>query len=146
MSSFNSIEIVEIFFKNTKYPDEVRDLISPFIRTGPLLISEFFEEDLSLELLCRARIKFITSLLQGEFAQKMISMEKHNICSRLVLLQKKLLDVMEELKKDKTISNFAEEWVFLSGPFNAENSELYKENKLTVLQLLQTQPEIFFAL
>jgi len=146
MSSFNSIEIVEVFFRNTDYPDEIRDLFSPFVLTGPLVISEFFQKDLNLELLCRARVKFVEYLLHGDFAQKMVLMNKHDVCSRLVLLQKRLLDMIEKLREDQTVSNFAEEWMFLSGRLNDENSELYTEGKLTFLQLLQTQPEIFFRL
>jgi len=149
--SVNSFEIVSIFFKNTNYSEEARDFLSPFILAGPLVIHEFIlERDLSLQLICEARLKFVEYLLDGDFIKNIDSTKKDEMISRLESSRDKLLEAIVLLRKDKIISTFIEEWTFSSGTgwvkLNDENTKRYADDVLTLIGLLKTQPEIFFAL
>lgn len=151
MSSFNSIEIVKVFFKNTGYSKEAENFLSPFILAGPIVIHEFIlKKELSLQIICEARLKFVEYLLGGDFIQSIGESKRESMRVRLELLQNKLIKTIELLKRDKTVAVFIDEWTLSSGSgfvrLNDENARRYTDDVLTLMELLNTQPEIFFAL
>ncbi|MEW6617065.1 MAG: hypothetical protein AB1333_01445 [Patescibacteria group bacterium] len=151
MSSFTSIEIVKVFFKNTGYSKEAEDVLSPFILSGPSVIHEFVSKnELSLQLICEAKVAFVDFLLSGDFLQSVGEVKRDDMRVRLESLRTELLQTISQLKKDKVVATFIEEWTFCSGNgwvrLNNENAKLYADNVLTLVGLLETQPEIFFAL
>lgn len=149
--SVNSIEIVRVFFQNTGYSKEVENFLSPFILAGPSVIHEFvLKKDFSLELICEARVTFIEFLLRGNFLQSGEEAKRENVRVRLELLRLELLHTIALFRRDRIMATFVEEWIFSSGSefvkLNDENSRLYSNDELSLIGLLETQPEIFFAL
>jgi|GEM_PF-2522826 len=149
--SVNSVEIVKVFFKNTGYSKEAEDFLYPFILSGPTVIHEFIlKNELTLQLICEAKVAFIDFLLRGTFLQNVKEIKRDEMRARLEALQEKLLNTIALLRRDETIATFVEEWTFCSGNrwmrLNDENAKRYADDILTLVGLLETQPEIFFAL
>lgn len=125
----------------------MRDAVKPFIEAAPKALADFLNKTVTLRVLADTKIAFVRYCLDNGFVEKMdgvTTLGGELIKSLFEGVIEMLGNVMKDVPAFLQAHGVTEDQVML-GPkvgLNAGNQAKYKAGKLTVAELLRTQPAV----
>jgi len=125
----------------------LREALKPFVEAAPTALAEFLDRPITLQVLVDTKIAFLRYCLGNGFVEKMdeaVGMGGDLIKSMFEGLIEMLADTLKDVPAFLKAQGVTEEQVMLSSKvgLSVDNQAQYKAGKLTVADVLRTQPAV----
>lgn len=140
-------EAVLVDQKFAAYPQEIQNVLRPFITASPEALASYLDKPVTLQGLAEAKIAFLRYCINdglGEKMAQMVGMDPDTVTDLLRSVMEMLEPFVSDLAQTLEEHGVTEEQVMLDGAIglNDANRKKYTEGTLTIEEILRTQPAV----
>jgi len=143
------MNIAQVFFNHMGYPEEIENILLPYIVRSFVILEDMFKKDATLLSICQCRLRFI-SFLKEKGSEDMTRRGMGAVVSKLGTLEVKIQEKINDIPGILAENPSFEDFFFAFGSddagikFSDENQIRYMNGELKIIHIIESQPEIIF--